>query len=47
MDLMARLNSEHNQTVVLVTHSDLVASYAHRIITMNDGVIVSSENTAK
>ena len=47
MDLMAKLNSEHNQTVVLVTHSDLVASYAHRIITMNDGVIVSSENTAK
>lgn len=42
MDLLTFTNGEYNQTIVLVTHSDKVASMAHRIIKMEDGLIVSS-----
>ena len=42
MELLSFTNGEYNQTIVLVTHSDKVASMAHRIIKMEDGVIVSS-----
>ena len=42
MELLSFTNREYNQTIVLVTHSDKVASMAHRTIRMEDGVVVSS-----
>jgi putative ABC transport system ATP-binding protein len=39
MDLLERLNREHGQTFVIVTHSDAVGARAHRIVSMRDGVI--------
>ena len=38
MDILKRLN-EAGRTVVLVTHEDEIAKYAHRIIRLRDGVI--------
>jgi len=46
MDLMLRLNQEHGQTFVLVTHADEVAQRTQRIIRMQDGQITSDEATA-
>ena len=40
MDLLTTLNKENRQTFVIVTHSDEVAARAHRIVKMQDGVIV-------
>jgi putative ABC transport system ATP-binding protein len=45
MDLIARLQSEKNVTLVLVTHDGAVAGYASRIIRMTDGRIVSDSST--
>ena len=39
MDLLERLNREHGQTFVIVTHSDVVGARAHRIVRMRDGAI--------
>ena len=47
MDLMVRLNQEHGQTFVLVTHADEVAQRTQRIIRMQDGQITSDEATAQ
>ncbi len=46
IDLMIRLNQEHGQTFVLVTHADEVAKRTQRIIRMQDGQITSDEPTA-
>jgi putative ABC transport system ATP-binding protein len=46
MDLLLRLNQEHNQTFVLVTHDQGIAQRTERIIRMQDGRIVSDERTA-
>lgn len=40
MDLLCRFNSEHGQTLVLVTHALEVGQRANRIIRMQDGNIV-------
>ncbi len=40
MDLLARLNREEQQTLVLVTHDQTVSSRAHRILRMRNGQIV-------
>ena len=40
MELLGRLNKENRQTFVIVTHSDDVATLAHRTIRMLDGHIV-------
>jgi putative ABC transport system ATP-binding protein len=40
MDLLCHLNKDNNQTFVLVTHSNDVASRADRIVRMRDGLIV-------
>lgn len=40
LDLLCRLNREHGQTFVVVTHDREVGKLAHRIITMRDGHIV-------
>ncbi|HEY5638775.1 MAG TPA: ABC transporter ATP-binding protein [Dehalococcoidia bacterium] len=47
MDLMVRLNREHGQTFVLVTHAEEVAQRTQRIIHMQDGQIKSDEATAR
>jgi len=36
-----RLNRDHGQTIILVTHEPLVAEHACRIITVRDGLIAS------
>jgi putative ABC transport system ATP-binding protein len=43
MDLLCRLNTEQNQTFVLVTHDDKVASRANRTVRMRDGQVESDE----
>jgi putative ABC transport system ATP-binding protein len=43
MDLLVRLNEEHEQTFVLVTHDASVAHRGHRIVRMRDGLIESDE----
>ena len=42
MELNAQLNAQGN-TVIVVTHEDNIAQYAHRILTFNDGVMISDE----
>lgn len=39
MDLLTRLNRDHGQTFVIVTHSESIGARAHRVIRMRDGVI--------
>ncbi len=46
MEMFTRLHSE-GVTLILVTHEPLIAEYAHRIITLKDGEIVSDEPTAR
>ena len=41
MDLLCDLNVKNRQTFLIVTHADAVAARAHRLITMQDGQIVS------
>lgn len=40
MELLSRLN-ESGTTIMMVTHSDRDASYAHRVINLFDGAIIS------
>jgi len=40
MDLFQRLHSEGN-TIIMVTHEDDIAHYAHRIVKLKDGLIES------
>ncbi len=40
MGIFQQLNHEHGITIVVVTHSDEVASFASRVITFRDGRIV-------
>ncbi len=46
MDLLCRLNEEHRQTFVLVTHDATVGGRAQRIVRMRDGLIESDERLA-
>lgn len=41
MQLMRRVVYEQNQTLVMVTHDDHLASYADRIIRIRDGQVIS------
>ena len=43
LDLLERLNRENGQTFVLVTHDPRVAERAHRVLQMQDGVVVREE----
>lgn len=43
LDIMARLNKEENITFVFSTHDQRVVDRARRIITLEDGLIVSDE----
>ncbi|RJQ31710.1 MAG: ABC transporter ATP-binding protein [Actinobacteria bacterium] len=44
MDVLCRLNKEHNQTFVLVTHASEVGDRADRIVKMRDGLIEDNVN---
>jgi putative ABC transport system ATP-binding protein len=41
MLILQRLNHEQGLTVVLVTHEADIATYAQRVLTMHDGVLIS------
>jgi len=43
IDLITKLNQEHNQTVVMVTHEREYAVNCHRIFHLEDGLIVKVE----
>ncbi len=43
MNLMTRLNEEHGQTFVIVTHDPGIGRRCHRIVRMRDGEIVDEE----
>jgi len=46
LELLRRLNSEHRLAVVLVTHNNLAASYAHRVVELRDGRVVRDAGPA-
>ena len=39
-----RLNREHGQTIIMVTHDQDVAAHAARVVTVRDGQIASDES---
>ncbi len=43
MDLLTRLNKEHSQAIIMVTHDAGIGQQAHRIIKMRDGQIESDQ----
>jgi putative ABC transport system ATP-binding protein len=43
MRIFQRLNGERRITIVVVTHEQEIAAYAHRIVHLQDGQIVSDE----
>ena len=47
MNFFEKINSERGATIILVTHDKHVADYAKRLITVKDGIILSSETVKK
>ncbi len=43
MDLLTRLNKEHNQAIIMVTHDAVIGQQAHRVVRMRDGQIESDQ----
>ncbi len=46
MDLFVALNQHHHITFVIATHDQRVMQYAHRLIKMQDGKIISDESVS-
>ncbi|MBC7141074.1 MAG: ATP-binding cassette domain-containing protein, partial [Rhodobacteraceae bacterium] len=46
MGLLAGLNRDDGMTIVMVTHEEDMAAYAHRLVTFIDGRIESDRETA-
>lgn len=44
LDILRKMQRKYNQTIVLVTHDARIASYADRIIRIEDGKIVGERN---
>ena len=44
MDLFHKLNKENKKTIVLITHSNELASETDRIISIKDGVIIDEKS---
>jgi len=40
MDLIGKINSHEKKTIVLVTHDHNIAKYGHRVINLQDGVMI-------
>ncbi len=47
MDLFVSLNLHHKITFVIATHDQRVMNYAHRLIKMQDGKIISDDTTTR
>ncbi|WP_206459992.1 ABC transporter ATP-binding protein [Anaerovorax sp. IOR16] len=47
MNLIVNQVREHNQTLILVTHDRSIASYADKVVTIQDGNIVNIEQKTK
>ena len=43
MKLLTRANKIYHQTIIMVTHDKVLATYADRIITIEDGKIVDDK----
>ena len=43
MDLLKLSNKKYNQTIIMITHDKALAAHASRIITIDDGRIISDE----
>ena len=43
LDLLGRLNIERRVTILLATHSQEAAAYAHRLIRMRDGTVLQDD----
>lgn len=41
MELLCKMNQEMNQSTIIVTHDQMVASYANRVLFFNDGKIIN------
>ena len=41
MELFKKTNRKYGQTLIIITHDEDIALQADRIITMDDGVIIS------
>jgi len=39
MELLTRFNQEHNITIVIVTHEQEMAAFAHRVVHFRDGLV--------
>ena len=46
LELLLNLNKTEGTTMVLVTHDPVLATYADRVITLRDGLIISDETNA-
>jgi putative ABC transport system ATP-binding protein len=44
LKILRDLNERLGQTILLITHDPVVASYAHRVVHMLDGRIVDAES---
>jgi len=42
LDILARLNKQ-GVTIILITHEDVLAKYAKRVIKLHDGLIASDK----
>jgi putative ABC transport system ATP-binding protein len=47
MDLIREIITKQNQTLVMVTHDDHLASFADRIFRIMDGKIIGIEETGR
>src|SRR4030042_6815838 len=47
MEILVKLNTQSNITVILVTHENDISAYSRRIIKFLDGKVVSDERTVK
>jgi putative ABC transport system ATP-binding protein len=43
LDLMEKLNTKHNTTFIFSTHDRMVMDFAHRLVLLHDGLILSDE----